>query len=186
MVLEKFVAGITKASTPLVLIATINSPMPLKSSSPAWTSSPFGVTPPVITMLGRTSFLALTEYSAGVMAAPALGITMVACEFEPDHAHVFVSNCKNHAVTAMAQRLKGACSRRIRLEFWERVKDKLWGDSFWSDGYFYRSICSTTNDAVQYYIEYSQKKHWMRHNYEEEQQRQEAERAPKQARLDEF
>jgi REP element-mobilizing transposase RayT len=42
----------------------------------------------------------------------ALGITLVACEFGPDHAHVFVGNCKNYAVPTMVQRLKGASSRR--------------------------------------------------------------------------
>jgi len=115
----------------------------------------------------------------------ALGITMVACEFGPDHAHVFVGNCKNYTVPAMVQRLKGASSRRIRLELWERVKDKLWGDSFWSDGYFYRSIGSTTSDAVEYYIRYSQEKHWMSYDYEEQRQEKEEE-AQTQARLDEF
>ena len=28
-------------------------------------------------------------------------------------------------------------------------------------GYFYRRIGSTTTDAVQYYIEHSQRKHWI-------------------------
>jgi len=116
----------------------------------------------------------------------ALGITMVACEFGPDHAHVFVGNCKNYAVPVMVQRLKGASSRRIRLELWDRVKDKLWGDSFWTDGYFYRSIGSTTSDAVEYYIRYSQKKHWLNYDYEEERPRRETEPGPKQMKLDEF
>ena len=114
-----------------------------------------------------------------------LGVRLEACEFGPDHVHVFVSGCKNYSVPYIVQRFKGASSHRIRHELWERVKDKLWGDSFWSDGYFYRSIGSTTSDAVEYYIKYSQKKHWMKYDYEKE-QRQEAESAPKQARLDEF
>ncbi|MCL4518609.1 MAG: transposase [Thaumarchaeota archaeon] len=61
----------------------------------------------------------------------------------------------------IAQRLKGVSAYRIRHELWDRVRSKLWGDSFWSDGYFYRSIGSTTTDAVQYYIEHSQRKHWI-------------------------
>ena len=44
----------------------------------------------------------------------------------------------------MAQMFKGASSRKIRVELWDNVKGKLWGDSFWSDGYFYRSVGSTT------------------------------------------
>jgi REP element-mobilizing transposase RayT len=79
----------------------------------------------------------------------ALGIRMEACEFGPDHVHLFVSRCKNYSVPYLVQRFKGASSRRIRQELWERVRGKLWGDSFWSDGYFYRSVGSTTAEAVQ-------------------------------------
>ena len=39
-----------------------------------------------------------------------------ACEFGPDHVHVFVSRCKNYSVPEIVRRLKGASSRRIRLE----------------------------------------------------------------------
>ena len=39
----------------------------------------------------------------------ALGIKMEACEFGPDHVHLFVSRCKNYSVPQMVQRL-----RRIR------------------------------------------------------------------------
>jgi len=96
----------------------------------------------------------------------ALGLKMEACEFGTDHVHLFVSRCKNYSVPSMVQRIKGASSHRVRHELWERVKDKLWGDSFWSDGYFYRSVGSTTAEAVQYYVQNSQRKHWMRYDYE--------------------
>jgi REP element-mobilizing transposase RayT len=35
----------------------------------------------------------------------ALSIRMEACEFGPDHVHVFVSRCKNYSVPYMVQRL---------------------------------------------------------------------------------
>ena len=114
-----------------------------------------------------------------------LKIGLEACEFGPDHVHLFVSRCKNYSVQYMVQRFKGASSHRIRHELWERVKGKLWGDAFWSAGYFYRSIGSTTSDAVQYYIEHSQRKHWMRFDYEVEEARTQG-HGPVQARLDEF
>src|SRR5215467_13169752 len=110
----------------------------------------------------------------------ALGLRMEACEFGTDHVHLFVSRCKNYSVPQMVQRFKGASSHRVRHELWDRVKGKLWGDSFWSDGYFYRSVGSTTAEAVKYYVENSQRRHWMRYDYETEK----GERA--QARLDEF
>jgi putative transposase len=109
-----------------------------------------------------------------------LGVKLEACEFGPDHVHLFVSRCKNYSVPYLVQRFKGASSHRIRRELWERVRDKLWGDSFWSDGYFYRSVGSTTAEAVQYYVQNSQKRHWMRYNYETEP------RESEQARLTDF
>ena len=98
-----------------------------------------------------------------------LGIRIEACEYGPDHVHLFVSGCKNYSVPYMVQRLKGASSHRVRHELWDRVKTKLWGDSFWSDGYFYRSVGSTTAEAVKYYVEHSQSRHWLlQHEYETE------------------
>ena len=87
---------------------------------------------------------------------------MEACEFGPDHVHLFVSGCRKYSVPYMAQRLKGASAYVIRHQLWDRVKGKLWGDSFWSDGYFYRSVGSTTAETVRYYVQNSQKrKHWL-------------------------
>ena len=108
-----------------------------------------------------------------------LGIGMEACEFGPDHVHVFVSRCKNCSVPYLAQRLKGASSHMIRHRLWGIVKGKLWGDSFWSDCYFYRSVGSTTSEAVRYYIENSQRKHHDILDYEETRIKQE----PRQAKL---
>jgi REP element-mobilizing transposase RayT len=59
----------------------------------------------------------------------ALSIRMETCEFGRDHIHLFVNRCKNYSVPYLAQRFKSTSSHRIRYE--------LWGDSFWSDGYFY-------------------------------------------------
>jgi putative transposase len=85
----------------------------------------------------------------------------------------------------MARRLKGASAHRVRHEMWERVREKLWGDSFWSDGYFYRSVGSTTAESVRYYVENSQRKHWMKRDHEAQGKDEEEERQ-QQARLDEF
>ena len=111
-----------------------------------------------------------------------LGIGMEACEFGPDHVHVFVSRCKNHSVPLMVQRFKGASSHTIRHRLWNSVKNKLWGDSFWSDGYFYRSVGSTTSKAVKSYIENSQRKHYNKPGYEEAQIKQQ----PRQTRPTDF
>ncbi len=106
--------------------------------------------------------------------AERLGLVIHAMAFWPDHVHVFVGACRNHSVAEVVRRLKGASSRRIRRECWERIKGKLWGKVFWSGGYFYRSVGSTTGEAIQYYIQNSQRKHWTALDYEEYKQRKDA------------
>ncbi len=88
------------------------------------------------------------------------GFAVHAIEFSPDYAPIFVGACKNLAVSELARFLKGASSRRIRQKCWSRVRAKLWGDAFWTAGYFYRSVGATTNEAIRYYLEHSQRKHW--------------------------
>jgi len=73
-------------------------------------------------------------------------------------------------VAELAQRFKGTSSRMIRQTLWGVVKRQLWGDAFWSGGYFYRSVGSTTSDAIQWYIDHAQRKHWKaldHHTYKE-------------------
>jgi putative transposase len=88
------------------------------------------------------------------------GFAVHAVEFGPEHAHVFVGACKNRSVSELARLLKGASSRRIRMQCWGRLCGKLGGDSFWSDGYFYRSVGAATNEAIEFYVQHSQRKHW--------------------------
>ena len=63
------------------------------------------------------------------------------------------------AVSELVRLLKGASSRRIRQKCWSRVRAKLWGNAL-TAGYFYRSVGATTNEAIKYYLEHSQRKHW--------------------------
>jgi len=83
-----------------------------------------------------------------------------ALEFGPDHVHLFLGNCKKYSVPQVAQYFKGASSRELRNKYWDRVKSILWGDSFWSDGYFYESVGRVTSESVEYYIKRQQGKHW--------------------------
>jgi putative transposase len=94
------------------------------------------------------------------------GFAIHAVEFGPDHAHVFVGACKNLSVSELARLLKGASARRLRQQCLDRFSGKLWGDSFWSGGYFYRSVGATTYAAIRYYLETSQRKHWKAVDYE--------------------
>jgi putative transposase len=93
--------------------------------------------------------------------ARALGIKLSACEFGPDHAHIFLSGCKNYSIPELAQHFKGFSSRILRRDHWDRVSRYEWGKSFWSDGYFHESVGRVTSETVRYYIERQKKKHWI-------------------------
>ncbi len=92
--------------------------------------------------------------------ADALGVELAAAEFGPDHWHLFVCKCKNYSAAKLAQRFKGATSRFLRKNFRERVREKLWGDRFWTQGYFAETVGRVTSETVRYYIERGQAKHW--------------------------
>ena len=98
-----------------------------------------------------------------------LKVQIVTMKGGPDHLHIFVKDCKNIAPAKLIGELKGFSSRMMRKNHWNLFKHLLWGDKFWTEGYFCRSIGSTTTEAVEYYIEHSQDKHWV--DYEQYQRK---------------
>lgn len=98
-----------------------------------------------------------------------LKVRVAAIRGGPDHLHIFVKDCKNIAPCELIRQLKGFSSRMMRKNHWNLFRSLLWGEKFWSEGYFCRSIGATTTEAVEYYIEHSQDKHWV--DYEEYQQK---------------
>jgi len=48
--------------------------------------------------------------------------------------------------------IKGGSSRVIRKEFPE-LEEFLWGDSFWSDGYFAESVGKVNESTIKNYIQ---------------------------------
>ena len=92
--------------------------------------------------------------------AHGLGIRIEAIEFGPDHVHVFVTNCRKYSVSVIVNHLKGYSARHVRKALPIEVGKFYWGDSFWTDGFFYESIGRVTTETVTYYIERQQRKHW--------------------------
>jgi putative transposase len=97
--------------------------------------------------------------------AQKLGVSIVACAFGPNHTHVFISGWKNYAIAYLANRFKGGSSHYLRNNFWERVKTKLWGDKFWTEGYFAETVGRITTRKMEHYIERQQSKHWAGKDY---------------------
>ncbi len=98
--------------------------------------------------------------------AKELRVIIVSVDFGPDHMHFFVANCKNYSVASLAHAIKGYISRMMRKNHSSLFKNKLYGDKFWTAGYFYRSVGATTSEAIKFYIEHSQEKHWEVVDYE--------------------
>jgi len=93
-------------------------------------------------------------------AARKHGITVAAIGFGGDHCHVFTVACKNHSAAKVAQLLKGFSSRMMRKHHRDIIIGDLWGDKFWTGGYFYRTVGAVNSKTVQRYVEHSQSKHW--------------------------
>ena len=87
-------------------------------------------------------------------------IEVAAIECGPDHLHLFVKSWKNWKIPVLAGQLKAYSSRMMRKGHAYLFEDKLWGDKFWSAGYFHRTVGEITAETVQRYIEEGQKKHW--------------------------
>jgi putative transposase len=92
--------------------------------------------------------------------AGVLGIEIVASAFGPDHWHLFIAYCKNYSAPQLAFRFKGAVSHAVRAEAFDRVRKWLWGNHFWSHGYFAETIGRVTSKTITHYITTSQGKHW--------------------------
>ena len=107
------------------------------------------------------------------VTAAKLQVVILAVECGPDHMHIFVGGCKNYSPAELTRRFKGASSRLLRKVCWEQIKGKLWGNAFWTEGYFYRSVGAVTSETVRYYVENAQQKHWIGLDYETYRQRKE-------------
>ena len=70
----------------------------------------------------------------------------------PDHVHVLVQLDPATSVARAVQILKGGTSHRLRQEFAE-LEEFMWGESFWSDGYFAESIGVLKEEDVKRYIQ---------------------------------
>ena len=89
-----------------------------------------------------------------------LNIVLLAYNFGPDHLHLFVSNVRFVSEVELVRHIKGYSSYMMRKGHYYMFKDKLWGEKFWSEGHFYRSVGAVNKETMTHYIEECQDKHW--------------------------
>ena len=70
---------------------------------------------------------------------------------QPDHVHMLIQTKPRESVAEVVQILKGGSSKVIRLEFSD-LEEYLWGDSFWSDGYFAETVGIVNESVIKDYI----------------------------------
>ena len=87
--------------------------------------------------------------------------------FGNDHLHLFVSNVRFVGEIKLVQQIKGFSSYMMRKGHKYMFEDKLWGNKFWSEGHFYRSVGAVTKESMQWYVTEGQRKHWQKYTYEE-------------------
>jgi len=94
-------------------------------------------------------------------------VVLSAYGFGPDHLHLFVSNVRFISEVELVRQIKGYSSYMMRRGHAALFQDKLWGDKFWSEGHFYRSVGAVHKEAVYWYVKEGQKKHWQKYTYEQ-------------------
>lgn len=68
-----------------------------------------------------------------------------------DHVHFMIQIQPTDSIADVMGRLKGGSSRILRKEFPE-LEEFLWGESFWSDGYFAETVGAASYTQVKTYI----------------------------------
>jgi putative transposase len=80
-------------------------------------------------------------------------VQIMECECGVDHVHILFKSKPTLDVTKFINILKGHSSREIRKKYKDFLKDKLWGDHFWSPSYFLSTAGNVTIDVLKKYIE---------------------------------
>jgi len=71
---------------------------------------------------------------------------------QEDHVHMLVQLKTTISVSGAMQLLKGGSSKKIREEFPE-LEEFLWGNAFWSEGYFAETVGQINEAAIRRYIQ---------------------------------
>jgi REP element-mobilizing transposase RayT len=66
---------------------------------------------------------------------------------EGDHAHFLVQSIPMYSPTKIVTKIKSIIAREIFVKI-PKVKKKLWGGEFWSDGYFVSTVGEHGNENV--------------------------------------
>ncbi len=84
-------------------------------------------------------------------AAEVNGWSIEELSIQKDHVHMLIQTKPDKSISNVVQTIKGGTSKILRLEFPE-LKEFLWGDSLWADGYFTESVGVLDEEMIRKYI----------------------------------
>ena len=80
-------------------------------------------------------------------------VDIIEQECGEDHIHMLFRTKPTLDMTKFINILKGRSSRELREKYKNFLKNKLWGDSFWSPSYFLATTGNVTVDILKEYIQ---------------------------------
>lgn len=92
-----------------------------------------------------------------VKIADDFSVEIIEQECGIDHIHILFRAKPTLDMTKFINFIKGRSSRELRKKYKDFLKDKLWGDSFWSSSYFLATTGNVTLDILKEYVENQRK-----------------------------
>ena len=80
-------------------------------------------------------------------------VEIIEQECGDDHIHILFRAKPTLDITKYINILKGHSSRAIREKYKSFLKNKLWGDNFWSPSYFLATTGNVTIDILKEYVQ---------------------------------
>jgi putative transposase len=85
--------------------------------------------------------------------AEEFAVEIIEQECGDDHLHILFRSKPTLDITKFINILKGRSSRMLREKYKDFLKEKLWGDSFWSPSYFLATTGNVSIDVLKKYVE---------------------------------
>lgn len=72
---------------------------------------------------------------------------------EDDHVHLLISCNPKLSMSTLIGKLKGKSSYMLRKAYWDKLKNKLWGNHLWSPSYCAVTCGGAPLDIIKQYIQ---------------------------------
>jgi putative transposase len=102
-------------------------------------------------VITKEAFVILRD--AWLIVCKKLGAELRESNFEPDHVHLLVTYPPRLALSVLVNSLKGVSARKLRETNLLEIREKLWGDHFWSPSYCAISCGGAPLEIIARYVQ---------------------------------